>query len=785
MTYDATVAEAAAKPRAEEKSDKVDTAAFMATFRKRWQRADERDRENRTEGYEDLEFLAGNQWSEEDKALRKDRPVLRINRLPQFVESVTGEMRQMRPSIKGVPVDDRGDQETADLIAGMIRYIENRSDASEAVYPEAADSQVAAGIGHWQVTSEYASDSTFEQELKIESIEDGIAVRWDPDAKDKTRRDALFSIVPYDISRDAFEEKWPGKSPNSLESEDGLSLADWLTDDHIRVAVYWYKKPEKKRLALMPNGGIDDVTGDPEGEAQAQAAGARIEDRDGHCVYRAVVSSQDVLEGPTKWPGRHIPVVPVVGREIRIGRKIFRYGLVRFAKDPQRLFNFAESARAEMLASQPKAPWLVTDAQIEGYENEWNTANSDNLPYLRYHNDPEAAGPPQRIPPPQVGPSVPEMVRDAAENLHAVTGIYPASLGAKSNESSGRAILARQREGDTGTFVFSKNFGLAIKRTAEIIVDLIPSIYDTARTVRIVGDDGKVDKVQINRPAGLLELPEGGEEGGDEAVGRMLNDVTIGAYDIVFEMGPSYASKQAEARDGMTAMLQAAPDIAPLVLDLIAKAQDWPLSDKFAKRLRHLLPPAVLEAEAQENGEELPPPPPPPQPGPAEELEARKQSLEAAKIELEEIKIELERMKIDAELEKARIEAQTTQVEAHAQAVAKADAGGKIEKLGQAVDEIDQVLEKVVEALGEQAQQPAAEPAPKEPKDTSLVDAIHALREVIAAPTELVSDEAGNPISSRKVLPQPAQPQPLEVDPEALAALTSGVPAIPQEVPTS
>jgi len=369
------------------------------------------------------------------------------------------------------------------------------------------------------------------------------------------------------------------------------------------------------------------------------------------------------------------------------------------------------------------------------------------------------------------------MVRDAAENLHAVTGIYPASLGAKSNESSGRAILARQREGDTGTFVFSKNFGLAIKRTAEIIVDLIPAIYDTARTVRIVGDDGKVDKVQINQPAGLVEMPEGGEEG-DDAIGRMLNDVTVGAYDIVFEMGPSYASKQAEARDGMTAMLQAAPDIAPLVLDLIAKAQDWPLSDKFAKRLRHLLPPAVLEAEAQENGEELPPPPPPPQPGPAEELEARKQQLEGAKIQLEEIKIELERMKIDAELEKARIEAQTTQVEAHAQAAAKADAGGKIEKLGQAVEEIDQVLEKVVEALGEQAQRPVEEPAPK---DTSLVDAIHALREVIAAPTELVSDEAGNPISSRKVLPQPAQPQPIDVNPEALAALTSsGVPAIPQ-----
>lgn len=698
---------APAEPRAEKAQD--GHAEIIATARKRWDRADNRDRDNKLAAYDDLSFLAGEQWDAAAKTQRSDRPCLTINRLPQFVEQVTGEIRQMRPAVKAVPVDRRGDEDTAEIIAGLIRYVENRSTASEAVYPQAADSQVAAGIGHWQVETEYADDSTFEQELRIAPIDDGIAVRWDPDASLPTRADAMFCFVPVDMSRDAFEERYPDASVASWESEDGLNFTDWLTDDHVRVAVYWYKKPVKKLLALMPDGVIEDVTDDPEAAAEAKAAGGRVELRPGHKVCRAVISATEVLEGPTEWPGRHIPVVPVIGREIRLGRKTFRYGLVRFAKDPQRLFNYAESAKAETIGQQPKAPWLVTDENIADYEDEWGRANQDNLPYLRYTPDPKNGNaPPQRINPPVSSPAIADMVRSSAENLHAVTGIYPAALGAQSNETSGKAIRARQEEGDTGTFVFVKNFGLAIKRTAEIVTDLIPHIYDTARTVRIVGDDGKVDLVEINQPHGLAEMGEDGSP----AMHKVLHDVTVGAYDVVVDMGPSYATKQAEARDGMTALVQAAPEVAPLIMDLIAKAQDWPLADKIGKRARLLLPPAIQQMEAEEEGEPMPPP----AAAPPDPLAERAAALEEAKLALEEMKLQVEALKANADLEKAHLDAQgralgaTKPPEAPQQPAGEKAAGEapdgalaaiaeRVDALTAAISEIDDVLEQVVTAL--------------------------------------------------------------------------------------
>ena len=112
-----------------------------------------------------------------------------------------------------------------------------------------------------------------------------------------------------------------------------------------------------------------------------------------------------------------------------------------------------------------------------------------------------------------------------------VTGIYDASLGSRSNEISGRAILARQREGDTGTFVYIDNWSRAIRHTGKILVDLIPHVYDTARTLRIVGEDGRTDVLEINRPMGL--------DADWGVTPRIMNDVTVGSYDVVLDMGPA------------------------------------------------------------------------------------------------------------------------------------------------------------------------------------------------------------------------------------------------------
>jgi hypothetical protein len=534
------------------------------------------------------------QWPVTQKTEREGegRPVLQINQLPQFVHQITGDIRQMRPAIKVVPVDSQADEKIADMRAGLIRYIENRSDA-QAIYFRAADSQVACGIGHWRVITEYADNSTFNQEIRIAPIEDGVAVLWDPDSNLPTKEDARYCFVPVDMSRAKFKQLYPKIVPTEFADAQWAHNSDWCTDDHVRVAEYWVKEPTKRLLALQKDGAIADITdADETKRAFYMSQGARIEERASTKVVRYLISASDVLEGPEEWPGRYIPVIPLIGEETRIGRKLIRSGIVRNAKDPQRMSNYFHSAHAETVALQPKAPFMVTETNIAKYQATWELANRKNFPYLPYEPDAKNGGAaPQRVQPPVSSSGVLDGLSMAREDLRSVIGIYDASLGKQSNEISGRAILARQKEGDTGSFLYIDNFSRAVRQTGSIINDLIPHVYDAERTIRIMGEDGKIDVLEINKASGLR--PESGETIFD-------HDITVGSYDVVAEMGPSYNTKQEEAREGMTAFVQAAPEAGSLILDLLAKAQNWPMSEDISKRLRAVLPPKIVMMESME-----------------------------------------------------------------------------------------------------------------------------------------------------------------------------------------
>lgn len=577
-------------------SPKKDKGGILKTAREQWDRALDRERDNITKAYADLEFLSGDelsQWPEKQRKQREaeGRPVLQVNRLPQFVHQVTGDIRQMKPSIHVVPVDSESDPKTADIIGGLIRYIENRSDA-QAIYFRAADSQVACGIGHWRVVTEYADATTFNQEIRVAPVDDQVSVLWDPDSVLPSKEDAQYCFVPVDMTVAAFKERYPGVTPSQFDDENWSNNREWVTDDYVRVAEYWVKKPSRRMLALLPTGELADITdAEPDVLAFYQSKQARIEERDSYKVCRYLISASDVLEGPDEWMGRHIPIVPAVGEEIRVGRKLIRKGIVRDATDPQRMVNYFHSAHTEVVALQPKAPFLVTERNVAKYQDTWEQANTKNLPYLPYEPDAQNGGAaPQRVAPPVSSQGILDGLTIAQEDLKAVIGIYDASLGAKSNETSGKAIMARQREGDVGSFHYIDNFARAVRRTGQIIVDLIPHVYDSERTIRIMGEDGRVDLLEINKTAGLGPVGET----------QYKNDITVGSYDVVTTIGPSYTTRREEAREGMTAFLQALPESAPLILDLVAKGQDWPMADEIAKRVRATLPPQILAIEQAE-----------------------------------------------------------------------------------------------------------------------------------------------------------------------------------------
>jgi hypothetical protein len=544
----------------------------------------------------------------------------------------------------------------------MVRYIENRSYA-QSVYTQAADSQVACGIGHWRVLTEYANSTTFNQEIRVGAIGDGVAVVWDADAVLPTREDAMHVFVPVDMSLARFKATWPNAKSEGFEIREGQPFYDWYGDDFIRVAEYWVKQPIKRLLAMAQDGSITDLTERAAelGEEttalyieQAKQDGYRIEWRDSFKVVQYKMTCAEILE-ENEWPGLHIPVIPAIGEEVYIGRSVYRHGIVRYAKEPQRMLNYYASAETEVIALQPKAPWIGTTKQFQDHYDIWETANTENHPFLEYTPDANAPGPPQRVPPPMASEAILLGKQQAAEKMRAVIGIYDASLGAMSNETSGIAIRRRDAQADTGTFVYHANFSLAIQRTGQIIVDLIPHIYDSYRMIRIIGDDGKQDTAEINKPT----LRDGME--------IVQNDITVGSYDVVTVAGPSYATRREEARDGMTELFRAFPAAAPVLGDKYAKLQDWPDAEEIGERLEAILPPAIKAQIKQRNQSPDDPPQPP---TPEEQAAAQEAQIKqrAVMIELEGKSLDNEQKKVDIAL-KAKEAQQPSEQPDHAAAI--------------------------------------------------------------------------------------------------------------------
>jgi hypothetical protein len=369
--------------------------------------------------------------------------------------------------------------------------------------------------------------------------------------------------------------------------------------------------------------------------------------------------------------------------------------VIRFAKGPQRIYNYMSSAEIEVTALQPKAPFIGTEKNFEKYADIWEQANRKNFPYLPYTPDTANGNiAPQRVQPAVSSQGISAGIERAARDMQAVTGIYNSSLGAASNETSGRAITARQREGDTGTFVYISNWTRAIQYTGKILVDLIPKIYDTARVLRIMGEDGKMEKVEINQLQGL----------GPDGSMRLFNDVTSGSYDVAIQMGPSYATKREEARDGMVAFMQANPNVAPLIGDLYAKAQDWPNADDIGERLETILPPPIRAMMAEKAGKPLPQDMQQPQPDPVQQQAMR---MEMAAKEAETVGKQADAERKQAEAEKAKLELDTLRMQIGAQMMAppQPEPDPRIDAIAQAIDQLDAAMRQLVPMV-EQIMQP-------------------------------------------------------------------------------
>ena len=559
----------------------MDNTDFMRVVRERMQDAIDNDRENRDESLDDFENLIGaGQWPDDIRQSREQegRPCLTINRLPQFVRQVTGDIRRMNPAIKVLPGDNESTEDVAEIIEGLTRQIQTESDASS-VYEWAAECAAACGIGWFRIVTDWTNDVSFTQEIRLEPIKNPLAVYCDPSSEKTTREDADFIFITSKMRIDDFKAQYPDFAPVDAEHDAQIEgISNWYSQDTVTVAEYYWKEPVEKTLHMLPDGrAVEEL---PPGVRAVRSRKVKA-----HKVMWAKVSGKDVLEGPTEIPSRYIPVVCVPGEEWAVGDRVYRSSVIRFAKDPQRLYNYWRSAQTELVALQPKAPYLVTAKQVAGLETFWNEANNSNRPYLPYNPDEKAANPPQRAQPPVASQGMMQEIMVAADDMQATTGIYDASLGQRSNETSGVAIRQRQMEADVGTSIYSDNMAKAVEYSGRIIVDMIPKVYDTQRVVRILGVDDQEKMVTINQ----MFLTQDGPV--------PVNDVRFGKYTVKITVGPNYSTMRQEAAESMIAFVQAFPAAAPVVGDLIAKNMDWPGADQFAERLKALLPPGVLKPD--------------------------------------------------------------------------------------------------------------------------------------------------------------------------------------------
>jgi len=591
-----------------------DAADVLARMRDRLEQSLSAYSDSRDSELDDLRFMAGSpdnrwQWPQEVLATRgavqgqtiNARPCLTINKLPQHVRQVTNDQRQNRPSGKVIPVDDQADIEVAEVLNGVVRHIEYMSDA-DVVYDTACDNQVTYGEGYFRILTEYCDETSFDQDLRLQRIRNSFSVYMDPHIQDPCGSDAEYCFITEDMPKDEFARLFPDAEPISSISTRGVGdeqLSQWILEDSVRIAEYFYAVYDKATLHLYPNNRTA-YANSPEAR-QMEMMGVRplrIREVEIRKIKWMKTNGYEILE-EQDWPGKWIPVVRVIGNEFEVDGRIYISGLVRNAKDAQRMYNYWVSQEAEMLALAPKAPFIGYGGQFEGYEHQWKTANTTNWPYLEVNPDvTDGQGAvlplPQRAQPPLAQTGLIQAKMGASDDIKSTTGYYDSSLGETSNERSGRAILARERQGDTGSYHYVDNLARAIRYGTRQLIDLIPKIYDTQRIARIIGIDGETSTVRIDPTQ-------------EEAVRQVVNEAgiviekiynpSVGKYDVAVTTGPSYLTKRQEAMDAMSQILQANPELWNVAGDLFVKNMDWPGAQEIAKRLQKTIEPRILEDE--------------------------------------------------------------------------------------------------------------------------------------------------------------------------------------------
>lgn len=615
---------------------------FLKDMRYQYQADIDYDRINRYEGMDDLRFAAGEQWDPVVLQQRKGLPCLVINTLPQFTAQLVGDWRESRKAIKVVPSNDE-DTDVASVREDLVRGIEMQS-RSDRVYDQTFESMIQCGDGAFKVTVEYAKDDVFDQDIFLRPIEDTMATVWDRFSVDPTGRDAKRCFVDDRIPKDEFHRKWPGVPTSGMlevDKVDRLTLAGWMDDEAYRVTEYWRIVERQRTLALFENGRIYEID-DDNMQQIIEENGNPVKTRIAWCRFAQMhlCTGWKILAGPYEYRLNRLPIIRMAGRIVNIAGRRVRYGLIRFMKDPSRLKNFWRSIAAEQLGYAPKAQWLATHSAVEGRQDAFRKAHLTRDPLLIVNDEAVIGQNIQRIEPPTAQNAIFQEVAMNTQDMKDVSGIQDASLGMKSNETSGKAIMNRQHEGDIASQTYYDNADAALLEAGDVINQLIPQIYDGTRVVRLIGQDESIKFQRINDPMDPHAI-----------------DLGAGMFDVALSTGTSYTTRRVEAAQAMMDAIQVWPQLMTVAGDLVAKAQDWPGADDLAERLKKTIPPQYLDQKDGGQGG-IPP-----------------EIVQQMQQQLQQLQMENQQLKQDKTIEFKKLEVQSYEAETKRITALNEDAG--------------------------------------------------------------------------------------------------------------
>ena len=536
-----------------------------------------------------LDFRILDQWPEDLRNARENdpdgaRPCLVMDKLGQYVHQVVNDFRQQKTGILVNPVDGGADILVAEVYQDLIRRIENQSTAGQA-YNWAFQCAVETGIGYWRVVTEYEHEKSFNQEIFIKKIPDIFSVVFDPSAIYSDGRDADYVFVITDMDKESFIEKYGKEAGEFGETIEEGSLS-WFSEDKVRVAEYFYKEEVDVEIGITAEGFINEIGEKKEGYSKTRKTKKTI-------IKWCKITSSRILEKGL-WPSKYFPIVRVIGDEHRVPNEgIFFQGMIYPAMDAQRMYNYAASSFVETVALSPKAPFVAAAGQIENFRDQWSQANRRNFSVLEY--DPltingTLAPPPQRMELPGVPNGWQFVQQNMLADVQGSLGLFNSNLGQQSNERTGAAISTRKVQGEKSQYHFFENAAMAIEQTGKIIVDLIPKIYDTAKVMKIRGEDGMMKQVFINPEMGQAVRDKVNQY--NDIIGKEVNP-TIGSYDVVMEAGPSSATKRQETSRAMVILAQTSPQVMQVGGDILVGNMDFPGAQELAQRIFRTIPPEI------------------------------------------------------------------------------------------------------------------------------------------------------------------------------------------------